>query len=193
LTLAEWASPRRRPNPRWNGTKDARVQNSLDAIEEELSRIERRIAALRESLRRSHAESAAHDAALHEMGIRAKEIMRRPKTWRGGSKSSDAAELEALRAEMRARTDVMNRSVEAMKSVSAEATDLSKRQLDLSKMRADLVGRQDQEGSRLLAPEGRVPPAAPAAPAAPVPQNVSEPGTPPRFERAARASRRRPE
>jgi chromosome segregation ATPase len=163
------------------------VQNSLDAIEEELARTERKIAALRETLKRAHGESAAHDAALHQMGIRAKEIMSRPKTWRGGSKSSDAAELEALRAEMRARTDAMNRSVEAMKSVSTEATELSRRQLDLSKMRADLVSREDQGGSRLLSPEGRVPPPAP------VPQNVSDTGTPPRFERGARSSRRRPE
>jgi predicted nucleic acid-binding Zn-ribbon protein len=163
------------------------VQNSLDAIEEELTRTERKIAALRETLKRSHGESAAHDAALREMGIRAKEIMSRPKTWRGGSKSSDAAELKALRAEMRTRTEAMNRSVEAMKSASAEATELSKRQVDLSKMRADLVGRQDQGGSRLLSSEGRVPPAAP------VPQKVSDTGTPPRFERGARSSRRRPE
>jgi hypothetical protein len=125
------------------------------------------------------------------MGIRAKEIMSRPKTWRGGSRSSDAAELEALRAEMRSRTEAMNRSVEAMKSVSAEATDLSRRQLDLSKMRADLVSRQDEEGSRLLSPEGRVPPAVPPVP--PVPQKVSDTGTPPRFERGVRSSRRRPE
>src|SRR2546423_10056606 len=67
-----------------NGNEDARVQNSLDAIEEELARTERKIAALRETLKRSHGESAAHDAALRQMGIRAKEIMSRPKTWRGG-------------------------------------------------------------------------------------------------------------
>ena len=163
------------------------MQNSLDAIEEELTRTERKIAALRETLKRSHGESAAHDAALHEMEIRAKGIRSRPKTWRGGSKSRDAAELEAVRAEIRARTDAMNRSVEAMKSASAEATELSKRQLDLSKMRAELVARQDERGSHLLSPEGRVPPAPP------VPQNVSDTGTPPRFERGARSSRRRPE
>ncbi|MDB4872991.1 MAG: hypothetical protein JWL97_3995 [Gemmatimonadales bacterium] len=187
MTLADWASPRRRPNRRGNGNEDAGVQNSLDAIEEELARTERKIAALRETLKRSHGESAAHDAALHEMGIRAKEIMSRPKTWRGGSKASDAAELEALRAEMRARADAMNHSVEAMKSASAEATELTKRQLDLGKMRADLVARQDQGGTRLLSQEGPVPPAAP------VPQNVTDTGTPPRFERGARSSRRRPE
>jgi chromosome segregation ATPase len=163
------------------------VQNSLDDIEGELARIERKIVVLRETLKRSHGESAAHDAALHEMGIRMKEIMSRPKTWRGGSKASDAAELEALRAEMRARSDAMNRSVEAMKSASTEATELTKRQLDLSKMRADLVSRQDEGGSRLLSPEGRVPQTAP------VPQNVSDTGTLPRFERGARPSRRRPE
>jgi chromosome segregation ATPase len=164
------------------------VQNSLDGIEEELARTERKIAALRETLRRSHGESSAHDAALHEMGLRAKEIMSRPKTWRGGSKSSDAAELEGLRAEMRARTDAMNRSLEAMKSVSAEATELSKRQQDLSKMRADLVARQGQGDSRPLSTEGRVPPAAP------VPKQVREPAPappPPRLEGGR--SRRRPE
>src|SRR5256714_8443667 len=70
-----------------NGNEDARMQNSLDAVEEELARTERKIAALRETLKRSHGESAAHDAALRQMGIRAKEIMSRPKTWRGGGRS----------------------------------------------------------------------------------------------------------
>lgn len=163
------------------------MNNSLEGIEEELATTERRLATLREALKRSHGESAAHDAALHQMGIRAKEIMSRPKTWRGGVKSADAAELEALRAEMRARAEVMNRSVEAMRSVSAEATALSKRQQDLSKMRADIVARQDQGSSPMLSTEGR------EAPAAPAPPDVVEPAPPPRFDRSVRPSRRRPE
>ena len=56
-------------------------------------------------------------------------------------KRSDATELEALRAEMRSRSEAMNRTIEGMKSMSAEATELSKRQQDLSKLRAELVAR----------------------------------------------------
>jgi len=122
------------------------MQNSLDAIEEELTRTERKIAALRETLKRSHGESAAHDAALHEMEIRAKEIRSRPKTWRGGSKRSDATELESLRAEMRARSEATSRTVEDMKSMSAEATELSKHQQDLSRLRAEMVARGEKRG-----------------------------------------------
>lgn len=170
-----------------NRCEDAGVQNSLEGIEAELEKVERQIAALRETLKRSHAESAAHDAALLQLGSRAGEIMRRPKTWRGGSKSSDAAELEAVRAEIRARKDEMNRSVDAMKSASAEATVLSKRQQDLSKLRADLVARQDQGGPPLVTREEPLPPAAP------VPEDVSDTGPPPRFEGGGRSSRRRPE
>ena len=164
-----------------------RVQNSLGGIEEELTKAERQLATLRETLKRLHGESAAHDAALHEMGLRAKEIMNRPKTWRGGSKSSDAAELEALRAEMRARTEAMSRSVEAMRSVSAQATELTKRQQDLSKVRADLVARDDQGGSPLLDTEGRVPTTAPP------PRDVIDEAPRPAFGRGPRSSRKRPE
>jgi len=115
---------------------------SLDEIEEELARTERRLAAFRDSSRNSHAQSAAQAAALREMGARAKEISSRPKTWRGGLKRSDAAELEALRAEMRSRAEAMSRTVEGMKATSAEARELGKRQQELSKRRAELVAQR---------------------------------------------------
>src|ERR1700737_144885 len=89
---------------------------SLDEIEEELARTERRLAAFRDASRNSHAHSAAAAAACGEMGTRAKEIASRPKTWRGGLRRSDAGELEALRAEMRSRAEAMSRTVEGMKS-----------------------------------------------------------------------------
>jgi len=117
---------------------------SLDEIEEELARTERRLAAFRETSRKSHAESAADAAALREMGNRAKEITSRPKTWRGGLKRSDAAELEALRGEMRLRAEAMSRTVEGMKSTSAEARELGKRQQELSKRRTELVAQRGQ-------------------------------------------------
>jgi len=113
---------------------------SLDEIEDELTRVERRLAALREASKKSHAESAADAAALREMGTRAKEIMSRPKSWRGGLKRSDAAELEALRAQMRSKSEVTNRTVEGMKSMSAEARQLAQRQQELSRRRAELLG-----------------------------------------------------
>ena len=123
------------------------IQNqSLDGIEEELARVERKLATFRDTLKRSHGESAADAAALREMGARAKEIMNRPKTWRGGSKRSDAAELEALRAEMRSRSEAMNRTVEGMKSMSAEARELGKHQQDLSRLRAELLARGETRG-----------------------------------------------
>ena len=116
---------------------------SLDEIEEELSRVERKLAAFRDASRRSHAESAADAAALREMGTRAKEIANRPKSWRGGLKRSDAAELEALRAQMRSKSEVTNRTVEGMKSMSAEARQLAQRQQELSRRRAELLARLD--------------------------------------------------
>jgi chromosome segregation ATPase len=119
---------------------------SLDQIEEELARAERKLATLRDTLKRSHGQSAADAAALRQMGARAKEIMNRPKTWRGGSKRSDATELEALRAEMRARSEATSRTVEDMKSMSAEATELSKHQQDLSRLRAEMVARGETRG-----------------------------------------------
>jgi chromosome segregation ATPase len=119
------------------------MNDSLAGIEEELARAEKKLASFRDALRRSHQESAAADAALRQMGTRAKEIMNRPKTWRGGSKRTDAAELEALRAEIRLKSEAMNRTVEGMKSMSAEATALSRRQQDLSKLRAELIARGD--------------------------------------------------
>ncbi len=120
------------------------IQNqSLEGIEEELARVERKLATFRDTLKRSHRESAADAAALREMGAQAKEIMNRPKTWRGGSKRSDAAELEALRAEMRSKSEAMNRTVEGMKSMSAEANELGKHQQDLSRLRAEILARGD--------------------------------------------------
>jgi chromosome segregation ATPase len=119
---------------------------SLDQIEEELARAERKLASLRATLKRSHQQSATDAAALRDMGARAKEIMNRPKTWRGGSKRSDATELEALRAEMRARSEATSRTVEDMKSMSAEATELSKHQQDLSRLRAEMVARGEKRG-----------------------------------------------
>jgi len=119
---------------------------SLDQIEEELARTERKLASLRATLKRSHQQSAADAGALRDMGARAKEIMNRPKTWRGGSKRSDATELEALRAEMRARSEATSRTVEEMKSMSAEATELSKHQQDLSRLRAEIIARGETRG-----------------------------------------------
>lgn len=171
------------------------MQNqSLDGIEEELARTERKLATFRETLRRSHQESAADDAALREMGARVKEIMSRPKTWKGGSKRADAAELERLRADMRARSEATTRTVEAMKALSAEATALSKRHQDLSKMRADLVARgADQEpASRPAGPSVMRPaPPQPAAfgsprstpPPAPAPAPAASPAPSPRRQR----------
>lgn len=127
--------------------RTTRIQNqSLDGIEEELATAERKLATFRDTLKRSHAQSAADAAALREMGARTKEIMSRPKTWRGGSKRSDAAELEALRAEMRSRSEAMNRTVEGIKSMSAEATELSKHQQDLSRLRAEMLARGEARG-----------------------------------------------
>src|SRR2546427_10818176 len=83
---------------------------SLDEIEDELTRVERRLAALREASKKSHAESAADAAALREMGTRAKEIMSRPKSWRRGLKRSDAAAHQALRARARAKAQRTNRT-----------------------------------------------------------------------------------
>jgi DNA repair exonuclease SbcCD ATPase subunit len=117
---------------------------SLDQIEEELARVERKLAAFRDASRRSHAESSAEAAALREMGARAKEIANRPRSWRGALKRSDAAELEALRSEMRSRADAMNRTVEAMKSASAEMRELAERQQALSKRRTELLAQRDQ-------------------------------------------------
>jgi chromosome segregation ATPase len=115
---------------------------SLDEIEEELARTEGKLAAFREASRSSHAASAAEAAALRDMGTRAKEISSRPKTWRGGLKRSDAAELEALRGEMRSRAEAMSRTVEGMKSTSVEARELGERQQQLSKRRAELVAQR---------------------------------------------------
>ena len=118
------------------------MQNrSLDEIEEELARAERKLATLRGALRRSHEESAADAAALRSMGTRVKEITSRPKNWRGGLKRSDAAELEALRGEIQSRSEAMSRTVEGVKSTSAEARELAKRQQELSKRRAELVAQ----------------------------------------------------
>lgn len=119
---------------------------SLDQIEEELARTERKLASLRATLKRSHQQSAGDAAALRDMGARAKAIMNRPKTWRGGPKRSDATELEALRAEMRARSEATSRTVEDMKSMSAEATELSKHQQDLSRLRAEIIARGETTG-----------------------------------------------
>jgi len=119
---------------------------SLDQIEEELARTERKLASLRATLKRSHQQSAGDAAALRDMGARVKEIMNRPKTWRGGSKRSDATELETLRAEMRARSEATSRTVEEMKSMSAEATELSKHQQDLSRLRAEMIARGETRG-----------------------------------------------
>ncbi|HMC04902.1 MAG TPA: hypothetical protein VKJ83_05455 [Actinomycetota bacterium] len=136
-----------RPIARAKGGEDTGMQNqSLDGIEEELARTERKLATFRDTLKRSHLESAADAAALREMGTRVKEILNRPKTWRGGSKRSDAAELEALRAEMRSRSEAMTRTVEGMKSMSAEATELGKHQQDLSRQRAELLARGETRG-----------------------------------------------
>jgi chromosome segregation ATPase len=165
------------------------MQNqSLDGIEEELARIDRKLATLRDTLRRSHQESAADAAALRELGARVKEIMSRPKTWRGGSKRSDAAEIEALRAEMRSRSEAENRLVEAMKSMSAEATQLSKRQQDLSKTRADLVARGATTGPSAGPPNPSVLRPAPPKPDVPATPSKGEPPSLP----ASPTRRRRP-
>jgi len=119
---------------------------SLDQIEEELASVERRLTALRDASKKSHAESAAEATALREMGNRAKEIMSRTKSWRGALKRSDAAELEALRAEIRSRSEATNRTVEGMKSMSAEARQLAQRQQELSRRRAELLAHLGDTG-----------------------------------------------
>jgi hypothetical protein len=115
---------------------------SLGEIEEELTAVERKLATFRDASRRSHQDSSADAAALRGMGNRAKEIANRPKTWRGGLKRSDAVELEALKSEMRSRSEAMNRTIEAMKTSSAQARELSERQQALSKRRAELVAQR---------------------------------------------------
>jgi chromosome segregation ATPase len=114
---------------------------SLEQIEEELTRTERSLATFRDALRKSQAESASDAAALREMGARAKQIRSRPKSWSGGPKRSDAAELEALTAQMQSRSEGMNRTVEAIKAKSAEARELDKRQQALSTRRAELLNQ----------------------------------------------------
>lgn len=116
---------------------------SLEQIEEELARTERSLATYREALRRSQAESASDAAALREMGMRARQIRGRPKSWSGGPKRSDAAELEALTAQMQSRSEGMNRTVEAIKAKSAEARELDKRQQALSTRRTELLNQRD--------------------------------------------------
>lgn len=115
---------------------------SLEQIEEELAATERSLATLRGALRQSQAQSASEDAALREMGARAKQIRSRPKSWSGGPKRSDAAELEALTAQIQSRSESLNRAVEAIKAKSAEARELDKRQQALSTRRAELLNQR---------------------------------------------------
>jgi chromosome segregation ATPase len=117
---------------------------SLEQIEEELARSERTLSSLRDALSRSHAQTSADSAALHQMGIRTKEIMNRPKTWRGGSKRSDAGELDALRAEIRTKSESVTRTQEDMKAKSVEARELAKRVQALSTRRAELLNAANQ-------------------------------------------------
>lgn len=114
---------------------------SLAQIEEELARTERTLAAHRASMKQSHSASSADAAALHSMGQRAKEIMNRAKTWRGGPKRSDSAELDALRAEMKLKSDTINRLMEDMKIKSEQARELDKRQQALSTRRTELMNQ----------------------------------------------------
>lgn len=119
--------------------RPVRSFNSLGDIEEELANVERRMAAYRDSLKQAHSQSSADDAALRAMGTRTKEIMGRPKTWRGGSKRSDADELDSLRSEIRSRSEVMDRNMQAMRAMSAEARELAQRQKELSTRRAEIL------------------------------------------------------
>jgi len=120
--------------------------SSLDELEEELARLERSLAALRDRLAQSRGVSSAGSAALHDLGARAQQIQSRPKNWRGGSKRSDAQELEAVRAEMRSRSEAMDRAMAEMQAASAEARELTVRQQALSKRRAEIVARQWDAG-----------------------------------------------
>ena len=118
---------------------------SLDEIEEELATTERRLAAFRETSRRSHAASAAEAAALREMGARAKKITSRPMTWReveaigrGGARGAQGGDaVESGGHEPYGRGD---------ESTSAEARELGERQQELSKRRAELVPQWGQQG-----------------------------------------------
>ena len=47
---------------------------------------------------------------------------------------------------MRARSEATSRTVEEMKSMSAEATELSKHQQDLSRLRAEIIARGETRG-----------------------------------------------
>jgi chromosome segregation ATPase len=125
-----------------NGSGGSPVRTmSLEQIEEELSRVERTLTNLRQSLRRAHAESAAESSALKEMGNRAKSIADRPKSWRG-AKRSDAQELEALRTQIKTRSEAVDRAVAQMKVTSEEARELDKRLQALSTRRSELLNQR---------------------------------------------------
>ena len=115
---------------------------SLEQVEEELARVERSLAASQDAARRSHAESARDAAVLRDMGLRAKAIMNRPKSWRGGAKRSDTDELEALKAEIKAKSELADRAAEAMRALSAEARELTKRHQALSSRRAEILSAE---------------------------------------------------
>lgn len=116
--------------------------SSLEQVEEELARVERSLVASQEAARRSHAESARDAALLRDMGLRAKEIMNRPKSWRGGAKRSDLDEMEALKAQIKAKSELADRAAEAMRAMSAEVRELSKRQQSLSSRRAEILNAE---------------------------------------------------
>lgn len=116
--------------------------SSLEQVEEELARVERSLVASQEAARRSHAESARDAALLRDMGLRAKEIMNRPKSWRGGAKRSDLDEMEALKAQIKAKSELADRAAEAMRAMSAEVRELSKRQQALSSRRAEILNAE---------------------------------------------------
>ena len=120
--------------------------SSLQDIEQELDTLERTIEALRQSLKGSREVSPAGDSDWQALTARAEEIMRRPKTWSGSTKRSDARELEAVRAEMRARTEVQNRKMAETQSASAQMRELTMRQKALSQRRAEILHQQGGSG-----------------------------------------------
>ena len=74
----------------------------------------------------------AGDGAVFSIGV--SQELSRPASWISGAPNSLT------------NSETMNRTVEGMKSMSAEATELSKRQQDLSRLRTELVARGDTTG-----------------------------------------------
>lgn len=110
-------------------------------VEAELARVEQRLHTLQQNSRGSLAQSNSGANAVREMNARIKQLQEAPKNAFGRTRKAAADEMEHLKAEMKSRSAAVDATLKDLQSQSAEVRELSKRQQELSTLRAQIISR----------------------------------------------------